>query len=205
MPWGLVLWAELIQHRLNGAGRVPSRRTRISTLKRQIENLEQTVKDGATRSTINRNVSDTFASIFFLVDHTERARRDIARTMSRKYPAGGCAYCREKQCICGQLRPEPTLGPADDRQEGWSLLCWQTHIDSVYGHRYRSWSVEYVLQRLKDEVEEFEREITRRPSRGGHTLRSLELTDVLNRALTVASVLNVDVQNVLTERFFKCP
>jgi NTP pyrophosphatase (non-canonical NTP hydrolase) len=149
------------------------------------------------------------ASYFMSCVNYFRDHLDLELGMMEKFPSTGCLYCGHMPCDCKEDRPDPTQYLVHECQKEWTIREWQEHLKRVYGH-FNTDCFSKVFQRMADEIGEFGILL----AEGPHTPISSEemivacrreAADVFSWILTMAYVLNIDLELAVETRYGTCP
>ena len=120
---------------------------------------------------------------------------DVIIGVREKYP-GHCRYCRAVECRCGSREQAATPPDTEVMRVNAAVREFQRMLQGIYGFRNAQAGVQAVLLHIFEEVAEVRRAILR-------DRRSIqeELSDVLAHTLGLATLLGVDVEAVLADRY----
>lgn len=131
----------------------------------------------------------------------------VGRGMEAKFPSTGCVRCQAIPCICGEQGVDPLISWSEVGQRNdWSIREWQEFLEGLYGEANASRGIKDTIARLFAEVVEVRSLVRRLPevaTRGeeGERIIGLELADLSAWSLGAATLLDVDVQDVLVDRY----
>lgn len=134
---------------------------------------------------------------------------DLELGMIEKFPHTGCVYCNKLPCKCTEARPDPEVYTLHEEQRSWTIRQWQAHLKSVYGH-FHGEDFNKVFLRFVSEVGEFAILNANGPNTpiGPEDLLiecRREAADVFSWILTMAYVMDIDLQEAIRERYEVCP
>lgn len=183
---------------------LPGRELREQLLYRGISDLGKAVRKSAGQEVYETMCARVVSRVFCVARGVDYV--SVADGLGRKYPIEGCSYCGEMPCTCPEDRNDSELSDLSVEQANWSLRDWQTHLTKMYGENNLNHGVQYALLRLGEEYGELlclERTIAKLPIEEVKFEYALELGDTMAWTIAVASMLGVDLQKAVGERYGK--
>lgn len=139
-------------------------------------------------------------------------RDGIIKALMQKYPESGCSYCGLKPCGCEVARPEEKKGAqSSEEQKTWTLQQWQEHLKSVYGEANERRGLNFVCDRLNEEIGEAATaglQMDMQPELAEEFKQEAisELADTFAWALGVGNATGASIEKKFVERYGKgCP
>lgn len=185
-----------------------SRERRINLLHAGIDDLSVDVRKGAGDQRVREDLIARIISRIFCVSRSV-VDLSIAEGMSKKFPLTGCSYCKKMPCECEDKNRAPyTLSESSIIQVNWTLEEWQTHLTRMYGDKNVEQGIHFVIGRLSSE----QRELLSLESQIEHSPKPIEidqvigeyqseLADTLAWTLGAASVIGVNAQRAVVQRY----
>lgn len=183
---------------------LPGRDIRIQLLDRGIDDLQIAVRKGAWQPIYGIMCARVVSRILCVARGADDV--SVSQGLEMKYPQEGCAYCGQLPCACQEKRPDHQLGETGGEQQNWSLRQWQEHLANLYGPNNAKRGILDTLLRLTSENSELislEHSIFSKklPIEEAKLEYSLELADATAWTMASATLLGVDVQSAVEERY----
>ena len=191
---------------------LPQRMTHLSVGGAEILTTFQRVKPESRMREILPDVAATVLLRAMTMLQSLEGREGIIHALKQKYPESGCSYCGLKPCGCEVARPEEKKGAeSSEAQNNWSLREWQEHLKSVYGEVNDRRGLNFVCDRLNEEIGEAGAaglQMDMQPELAEQFRREAisELADTVAWALGVCNAVDTDMEKKFLERYGKgCP
>lgn len=163
---------------------------------------------------IKRHLASLVGWIFAIVNRFNGCfhNQKFSLLITTKYSSSGCPYCRSDVCSCrNDKRPPARIWPPSYEQAEWSLERWQDYFFACYGEKNKQQGLDYVIGRLVAEIAELCSCVVTIPMREETIAElelelALELADVFAWACATASLLNLNLEQVVFTRYGSyCP
>ncbi len=174
--------------------------TRFLALHDSVRMLNKLLRKGETdKEVLGKMLAAVFAWTCAIADSF--IDLELVRELCNKYPHFGCAYCRQKKCMCSedrqfQYKEYQSLHP----QREWTISEWCAHLDEVYGANNRARGLGQCLLRLYEEISEAEITVLTHVHHADKSVDDLrkytarEFADVFAWIFSLAALLEVDLQ-----------
>lgn len=142
--------------------------------------------------------------------YTEKLCNNIVEQMCLQHPASHCHYCGSDQTPCEcrkeKINERQQLTDADPVQLGWTIRDWQRHLHARYGKNNEELGLQGVLVRICAEITEAQGAIMLHLPRGDDydeiaKYAGGEFADILAWIIAFAALVNVDLQDVIEDRY----
>ncbi len=191
---------------------LPQRMTHLSVGGAEILTTFQRVKPESKMREILPDVAAKVLLRAMTMLQSLEGREGIINALKQKYPESGCSYCGLKPCGCEVARPEEKKGAqSSEAQNEWSLRQWQEHLKSVYGEANDRRGLNFVCDRLNEEIGEAGAaglQMDMQPDQAEQFKKEAisELADTFAWALGVGNAVGADLEKKFVERYGKgCP
>jgi len=181
--------------------------TRIEFVYAAIKEYQDSIRKDKGQRDQAACLSRILSRIFCVAEHFHEL--PLINAMCRKYPATHCGYCHKLPCACPERRSEVVLATVPlSEQKTWSLSQWQSGLSAMYGARNRERGIANAVNRLLEEVNEinlFKIAVIYGRKEGSLTDfelgYALEIADAIAWTLANASVLDIELEPVMIDRY----
>lgn len=182
---------------------------RTALLAVAIKDLQDAIRKRVSRAKLSIALARVLARIFCVAQHYQAIDIRVVQSFANKYLAGACSYCHHKPCVCKESwRPAPEKKTCET-PFSWSLARCCEELNALYGEANREKGVDYAVTRLFSELGEALAAIMVPLSVYDQLdqQRSLqeisdELADLLAWLIALSILLNIDLEEATTRRFW---